>query len=221
MLNVGHEAAGGRLLLLDFSAELPLLALAAGGSIRQTEILAERSAAAEWLPAVKRLLKTERWLLSELQAVGVVAGPGSFTGVRTGVAAAKGLCEAACLPLAVVSRLEVLAMAAEGTHAVAVLYAGRDQVYCRVPAREGDAATEELLPLEALEAHVGGRPVVITEPRLLPSLTAFKPRLVSLGAEQILPAVQGALLHGGSSLPEVDAHYVRKEDQIYRRTGTP
>ena len=216
-----REAAGEHLLLLDFSGERPLLALAAGGKIRQTEMLAERSAAAEWLPAVRRLLGAERWLLSDLHGVGVIGGPGSFTGVRTGVAGAKGLCEAAALPLAVVSRLAVLALAAEETHAVAVLYAGRDQVYCRVPARQGHAATEELLSLEELEASIGGPPVVITEPRLLPSLAAFKPRLVPLGAEQILAVVQGALLQGGSSVPEADAHYVRREDQIYRRTGSP
>ena len=221
MLNGGHQPAGERILLLDFSAERPLLALTADGKVRLTEVLAERSAAAEWLPAVKRLLQAEHWRLSVLQAVGVVGGPGSFTGVRTGVAAAKGLCEAAALPLAVVSRLDVLALAAEDSHAVAVLYAGRDQVYCRVPAQEGERASEDLFSLEDLRPIVGERPVVTAEPQLLPALAAFKPRLVTLGAEHILAVVQGALLQGGSSLPEADAHYVRREDQIYRRTGSP
>ena len=47
--------------------------------------------------------------LRELAAVVVVHGPGSFTGVRVGLSAAKGLCEAGGVPLIAVSRLALLA----------------------------------------------------------------------------------------------------------------
>ncbi len=69
--------------------------------------------------------------LAELDAVGVVGGPGSFTGVRSGMAVAKGFCEAAALRLAVVSRLEVLADAAALKDGLAVLDAGRGELYVR------------------------------------------------------------------------------------------
>ena len=51
------------------------------------------------------------WRLSELAAVVVVHGPGSFTGVRVGLSAAKGLSEAGGVPLIAVSRLALLAAA--------------------------------------------------------------------------------------------------------------
>jgi tRNA threonylcarbamoyladenosine biosynthesis protein TsaB len=43
------------------------------------------------LCAVRRLLQQLGWGLAELDAVGVVAGPGSFTGVRTGIGGGKGI----------------------------------------------------------------------------------------------------------------------------------
>ena len=55
------------------------------------------------MPAIRRLLEARGWKLGELSAVVVVHGPGSFTGVRVGLSAAKGLSEAASIPLIAVS----------------------------------------------------------------------------------------------------------------------
>ena len=85
--------------------------------------------------------------LRELGAIVAVNGPGSFTGVRVGLAAVKGLAEAARLPVVAVSRLEVLA--AKAGCQTAVLDAHRHEVYLRLalpvePARELLAGTHEL-----------------------------------------------------------------------------
>jgi len=59
----------------------------------------------------------------------VVHGPGSFTGVRVGVSAAKGFSEAAGVPLIAVSRLALLASASGLPHVLAAVDAGRGEYY--------------------------------------------------------------------------------------------
>lgn len=61
------------------------------------------------MPMAEQLAKNTETELSELEAIAVNAGPGSFTGVRIGVAAAKGLAFANNLPCVAVSTLESMA----------------------------------------------------------------------------------------------------------------
>ena len=50
--------------------------------------------------------------ISDIDAVGITSGPGSYTGLRVGMATAKGICYALKKPLVAASTLEVLATAA-------------------------------------------------------------------------------------------------------------
>src|SRR5580700_10871406 len=83
-------------------------------AIVATEVLPGRTSSERLVPAVRRLMGASGWKLSELAAVVVVHGPGSFTGVRVGVSAAKGLSEAGGVRLIAVSRLALLAAAVDG-----------------------------------------------------------------------------------------------------------
>jgi len=66
-----------------------------------------------WLhPAVRQLLEDSGHRLQDLQAVAVTAGPGSYTGLRVGMAAAKGFCYALGIPLIAENTLSVMAFAA-------------------------------------------------------------------------------------------------------------
>jgi tRNA threonylcarbamoyladenosine biosynthesis protein TsaB len=68
---------------------------------------------ASWLhPAVDRILRDTGLSMRDLNAVAVTAGPGSYTGLRVGMAAAKGFCYALDLPLITESTLKVMAFAA-------------------------------------------------------------------------------------------------------------
>ena len=58
---------------------------------------------------IEEILKEAKVDLSEIKAVAVSKGPGSYTGLRIGVSAAKGLCYAAGIPLIAVDTLAVLA----------------------------------------------------------------------------------------------------------------
>lgn len=84
------------------------------------------------LPMVEDLLKNCGRSLDDVEAVAVACGPGSFTGLRIGVAAAKGLAWARGLPCAGCSSLESMAWGLahlEGQEILAVMDARRQQVY--------------------------------------------------------------------------------------------
>lgn len=69
---------------------------------------------ASWLHvAIRDLLNEKNVQIKDLQAIGISSGPGSYTGLRVGMAAAKGLCYAARLPLITINTLEIMATAAK------------------------------------------------------------------------------------------------------------
>lgn len=200
-----------RLLLIDTCGETAGVALSVGDQVLIAEDLARGTASAEIVSAVRRLLLQAGWQLQDLHAVGVVTGPGSFTGIRAGLAAAKGLCEATGLPLAAVSRLEVLADAASLQDGFAALDAGRGEVYLR----EQPSRREWLSSTDDLAAASRGRSVVVAEPRLAERLTACTPALHPLHAADALRTVLRRLQDGGSDVSLADANYVREEHDIY------
>jgi tRNA threonylcarbamoyladenosine biosynthesis protein TsaB len=62
-------------------------------------------------PAIKKIFERSKLELSALDAIAVTAGPGSYTGLRVGLASAKGLCYALNKPLILLNTLEVMANA--------------------------------------------------------------------------------------------------------------
>jgi len=105
-----------KILLIDTCGATGSLALAdtaRSPALIDSASLPGRSAAERLVPAVRSLAVSSEISLNELDAVAVVHGPGSFTGVRVGLSAAKGLCHALNLPLVALSRLAVLASLAQ------------------------------------------------------------------------------------------------------------
>ncbi len=86
---------------------------------------------AQLIPTIGAILRQHHISTADLEGFAVVSGPGSFTGLRVGLATVKGLCEVLHKPLATISMLEALAIAhASGeTTVTAVLDAGRGEVY--------------------------------------------------------------------------------------------
>ena len=111
------------------------------------------------MPMIDAALKTGGVRPDQLDLYAVTAGPGSFTGLRIGLAAVKGMALAAGTPCAGVSTLEALAWCHTGSGTViAALDARRGQVYWA----GFDLETHERLtpddaaPVEALEKFVSG-----------------------------------------------------------------
>ena len=90
---------------------------------------------------VEGLLTRHGVKLADLGAIVVAHGPGSFTGIRVGVSAVKGLAEPGRIPVVAVSRLAVLA--AKAGVGSAALDAHRHEVFLRVAA--GDGSSRQLL----------------------------------------------------------------------------
>jgi tRNA threonylcarbamoyladenosine biosynthesis protein TsaB len=84
------------------------------------------------MPMVDQALSAAGLSMEGVELVACVAGPGSFTGVRIGVCAAKGFALARNIPCAQIDALEALAAGAYGFDGeiCPILDARRDQVYC-------------------------------------------------------------------------------------------
>ena len=83
---------------------------------------------------IDEVLKTANVSKNQLSAIAISKGPGSYTGLRIGVSAAKGLCYALSLPLISIPTLEALAHQVENPNGVvvAMLDARRLEVYSAI-----------------------------------------------------------------------------------------
>ncbi|WP_438444690.1 tRNA (adenosine(37)-N6)-threonylcarbamoyltransferase complex dimerization subunit type 1 TsaB [Gorillibacterium sp. sgz5001074] len=109
-MNRNREEGGLRLLALDTATANMSVALLEGGVTRkEIDTAAERNHSLYLLPSVLEALEDLGWTTEELQGIVVGRGPGSYTGVRIGVTAAKTLAWALRVPVAGVSTLEAMA----------------------------------------------------------------------------------------------------------------
>lgn len=97
------------------------------------------------LPTIDAVLREAGCTLAELSAVAFCAGPGAFTGVRTGAAVAQGLALAHELPVLALNALELLAAGADGITGV-VIDARMNEVYFAAYQVRNGALTELVAP---------------------------------------------------------------------------
>ena len=97
--------------------------------ILATASLAVRTYSARLVPEIAAMLESRHATLRDIEAIVVVNGPGSFTGIRVGLSTAKGLAEGAGIPLIAVSRLALLAATSGLPHVLAAVDAGRGEYY--------------------------------------------------------------------------------------------
>ena len=146
-----------KILAVDTSAVCASVAVTENGKIlSECSINSGLTHSRTLMPMIDSALKNAEIDLSEIDLFACSAGPGSFTGVRIGVAAIKGLCDATgkrCVP---VSTLEALAYNLMGMKctAVSVMDARCNQVYCGIFRVDGDSVerlTEDMaLQIDAL-----------------------------------------------------------------------
>jgi tRNA threonylcarbamoyladenosine biosynthesis protein TsaB len=101
------------ILNIDTALEKAMISLADNGMVVSAKENSVQKDHAAWLhPAIEMLMNEQGKKFSELNAIAVNHGPGSYTGMRVGLAAAKGFCYSLSKPLIAVSSLEILATSA-------------------------------------------------------------------------------------------------------------
>ena len=127
------ETINPTVLAIDTSGPVAGCALLRDGRIVHTVAMNHGLTHSETImPAVDEALEAAGLRCADVDVFAAVAGPGSFTGVRIGVCAAKGLAHAVGKPCAAVHALEALAMNFWGFDGLCcpILDARRGQVYC-------------------------------------------------------------------------------------------
>jgi tRNA threonylcarbamoyladenosine biosynthesis protein TsaB len=175
-----------------------------------------RSYSSTLVAAVGDLLAQCGVELGNLAAIVAVNGPGSFTGVRVGISAVKGLAEAAQIPVVAVSRLEVLA--AKAAASSAALDAHRHEVFLRLSG-QGMPARELLVGVAELNAIDGtGTRIAVCDETAAALLATAWPTAEFL--HTLAPTAADALQLCASRLTAkhfvdpalLDGHYLRRSD---------
>jgi len=190
------------LLAIDTTSESGSIALAEGGRVlEEVELHSSDGFAHVVFDQIELLLARHRMSITDIEGFAAAAGPGSFTGVRVGLTAAKGLAEATGRKVVAVSNLQ--AVASFGTRAL------RAPV---IDARRGDifgALYDADLRLVAPE-------VVMKLDDF--ALTLSKDTEVITGASKNLAGAIARIAHGefqagrAQDPAEIDANYVRRSD---------
>jgi tRNA threonylcarbamoyladenosine biosynthesis protein TsaB len=151
-------------------------------------------------------------------------GPGSFTGLRIGLSAVKGLAEVLNVPIAAVSVLEAVAasVVTDATHILAAMDAGRSELY--VGEYEGPKKISEFLCTQAeFAATLRSRdykPMVITPEKIVAELAQVEGAPWELvaqpGSEMIAQLGMRKLAANDTvGVDELDANYVRRDESLF------
>ncbi len=122
------------LLIIDVALETAFVILVKDTIVLDVKINKVQQTHASWLHiAIEQLCNTNNVALHTLQAIAVTNGPGSYTGLRIGMSAAKGLCYALQIPLITLDNLKLIALAnntPSNCLYIPMIDARRDEVYC-------------------------------------------------------------------------------------------
>jgi len=212
------------LVAADTSGQDGSIALARGNADATCQLievvpLAGGTFSAQLVPQIAALLAKHGFHKEEIGAFAVASGPGSFTGLRVGLAAVKALAEVLNKPVAAVSRLEALASASKSQgNVMAALDAGRGEVYAgQYEIRQrAKLISERLLTMQEFLGEAAGHTVITAD-----STLAESARAAGLPVEQVDSPRSDAIarlgwldiLAGKTVTPEaLEANYLRRSD---------
>ena len=230
-----------KILSLETSAKTASAAITEEGRIlAEVSVTAGLTHSQTLLPAVEALLRTAQLSLTDMDLFAVSRGPGSFTGIRIGIGALKGMAQGTGKPCLGVSTLEGIAANFWGLAGVVcpVMDARCGQVYAALfegcPEGLSRLWPDDALPVRELGEKLAalGRPAILTGDgaelcfrelsAALPGLTLAPPQLrlqraacVGLAAEQALrkgvsPISAAELMPGYLRLPQAERELNKK-----------
>lgn len=123
-----------KILAIDTSSNICSTALLEDNNlIDENNLDNGRTHSENLMPLVKELLERNNIKLSEIDLIAVSCGPGSFTGIRIGIASVKAMAEIHNIPVAEVTSLETLAANDNSDrNKITMIDARNNQVYCGV-----------------------------------------------------------------------------------------
>jgi tRNA threonylcarbamoyladenosine biosynthesis protein TsaB len=190
------------ILALDTTHEHGSLALARGADILEEETLHEPTGFSKVLfGRLQALLARHNLKPSDIDCFAAAAGPGSFTGVRVGLACIKGLAEALGKPAIGVSNLQALARFGTAALRAVFIDARREEIYGAVYDAAGKLVCPEVVATyDAWRAALAPEVTeFITEGRPLAAMVA------QIAAERLAAGDPG-------DPAAIDANYVRRSD---------
>lgn len=170
------------ILNIDTALNSASVCLAKDAEILSLVINDNQTDHASWLhTAIAELLQKNDYTIHELNAVAVSIGPGSYTGLRVGLSAAKGLCYALNIPLIAISTLKLIANAAKAeadTLICPMIDARRMEVFTAVYDKE----LREIYPSHAM---------LLDETIFAPELATHKIIFCGTGSKKLQPLLSG------------------------------
>jgi tRNA threonylcarbamoyladenosine biosynthesis protein TsaB len=179
---------------------------------------------AQLVPEIAILLEKHGHSRKDLQAFAVVSGPGSFTGLRVGLAAIKALAEALHKPIVAISLLEAVACSGsrKKDRVLAALDAGRGDVYAgdyELDPEPGTSArmySERLLSREDFLAEAAQKAVITPDTAVAETARAAAIRIEQIDYPDaaVIARIGWRHLQSGETIrpEELEANYIRHSD---------
>ncbi len=212
ILAVDTSGKNGSIALVRFEAEtsrtLEVVALAGG------------TFSAQLVPQISELLKTHNLTKRDIDAFAVASGPGSFTGLRVGLAAVKALAEILEKPIAAVSLLEAVACAGGVEGEVdGALDAGRGEIYFgkfRVVGSRATMTSQQLLTAVEFLDYAAGQEIVTPDQKIADVSRENNLRVTQIGPPRAdaIARIGFMKIQAGEiiSAEALDANYIRRSD---------
>ena len=216
------------ILAIDTTSDFGSIALVNhDGLLEQVPLHSTEGFAHVIYPEIARLLERNHVRIEEIACFGAASGPGSFTGVRIGLAVAKGLAEMMGRRVVPVSNLQALATFGSADLRATVIDARRGEIYGAVYDRDLTLRSPEVvMKFEDWVTRVPRENVELISDNPSP-FAAFVPEMPIVTAPRALAAAIGQIAwkkleKGETSDPaDVDANYVRRSDaELFWRDQT-
>lgn len=218
------------LLAADTSGKQGSIALARCGPDSSCEALEVVSLdggtfSATLVPQVATLLAKHGFRKQDIGGFAVVSGPGSFTGLRIGLAAVKAMAEVLARPIAAVSLLEAVAVSGRSQGKVmAVIDAGRGEVYAGKYEVNGSQAllqSEVLLSRSDLESAGADAMIVTADHALAEAVrsTGMPVDEIVIPRSDVIADLGWQKIRAGNTVSpaDLDANYIRRSSEIFSK----
>jgi tRNA threonylcarbamoyladenosine biosynthesis protein TsaB len=183
---------------------------------------------AHLVPQIAAMLGKHGFYKDEIGAFAAASGPGSFTGLRVGLAAIKALAEILQKPIAAVSLLEAVAEFSQGQGRIfAILDAGRGEVYVgefEIARPETRLISEELMSRQQCFDSAGESIIVTPDQNLADAARAFglKVQQIEHPRSDAIARIGWRRIRAGQTVSpeELEANYIRRSDaEIFARSS--